>query len=75
MATRFGPIDMKRPITQLNRLRKEDIFFTYMDSFVSLVEQVKMSNEDQVAMFMEGLKGEKKLITVLNPRNLQQTIA
>lgn len=42
---------MKRPIAQLKRLREEDSFFAYVDSFVSLVSQVKLSDDDQVAMF------------------------
>lgn len=74
--TRFGAVEMRRPIAQLKRLREEDNFFNYVDSFVSLVSQVQLSDEDQVTMFLEGLKGNtKKLIMVLNPCNLQKAIA
>lgn len=50
MIARFKPIEMKRPIAQLKRLREEGSFFEYVDSFVSLVSQVKLFDEDQVAM-------------------------
>lgn len=61
MVTRFGPVEW---------------FFVYIDSFVSLVSQIKLSDEDQVIMFVEGLKiDNKKLITFLSPNNLQQSIA
>lgn len=57
MVTYLGAVEMKIPIAQLKRLREEDNFFAYVDSFVALVRQVKLSNEDQVAMFVEGSKG------------------
>lgn len=76
MTVRFGPIEMKRSIAQLKRLKKEDSFLEYIDMFVSLVSQCNLSDEDQVAVFVEGLKSDnKRLITVLNPINLQQAIA
>lgn len=72
MMMRFSAVEMRRPIAQLKRLREEANFFTYVDSFVPLVSPVNLSDEDQGAMFVEGLKGSnKKLIMVLNPMNLQ----
>lgn len=56
MVTRFGPIELKRPIAQLNRLWEGKNFFIYVDAFVSLVSQVELSDEDQVTIFTEGLK-------------------
>lgn len=74
--TRFSPMEPEGPITQLKKLREENSYFTYVDTFVSLVGQVKLSDEDQVQMFVKGLKRDnKKLIMVLNPSNLQQAIA
>lgn len=71
IVTRLGPIEMKRPIAQLIILRKEESFFAYVDAFVSFVSQGDLSDEDQVGIFVEGLKlDNKKLIIVLNPSNL-----
>lgn len=68
MTTRFGPIKMQRPIAQLKRLKEEECFYAYVDAFVSLVSQVELSDEDQVAMFIEGLKRDnKRFVTILNP--------
>lgn len=76
MVTRFGPMETRRPIAQLKKLREEDNYFAYVDAFLALISQVSMTNEDQVAMFSEGLKQDnKKFITILNPRNLQLAIS
>lgn len=76
MTIRFDSVDVIRPMAQLKRLMEEESLFTYIDSFVALVSQVELSDEDQVAMFIEGLKGDNvKLRTVLKPNNLQQAIA
>lgn len=65
--TRVRNIERKRRVAQLERLCEEDNYFAYVDSFVSVVNQVDLSEEDQVAMFVEGLKeGSTKLIKVLN---------
>lgn len=40
------------------------------------MSKVDLSDEDQVAMFIEGLKpGNQKVITILGPKNLQQAIS
>lgn len=73
---RFGPSDLQRPIAQLKRLRDGDSFFEYVDSFVSLVSRVDLADEDQVAMFVDGLKyGNQKLFTILGTKTLQQAIS
>lgn len=48
-----------------------DSFFEYVDTFVALVSRVDLPDEDQIAMFIKGLKpGNQKLITILGPKNL-----
>lgn len=43
---------------------------------MSLVSKVELSDEDQMVMFVEGLKPcNKKLITILGPKNLLWAIA
>lgn len=43
---------------------------------MSLVGKVDLPDEDQVAMFIDGMKPRnQKLLIVLAPKNLQQTIA
>lgn len=76
MLMMFDAGDLQRPIAQLKRLREVDIYYEYVDEFVSLVSRVELAEDDQVAMFIEGMKGgNKKLVTALNPRNLQHAIA
>lgn len=76
MITRFGSNEVIRPIAQLKRLREEHSFFDYVDCFVSLESKVELSDEDQVVLFVEGLKNDnQKLINVLNLKTLQQAIA
>lgn len=53
---RFGPSNLQRPIAQLKRLRERDSFFEYVDSFVAMVSKVDMLDDNQVTMFIEGLK-------------------
>lgn len=75
MMMRFDVGNMQRPIAQLKKLREVG-YFEYVDEFVALVSRVELAEEDQVAMFIEGMKGSnKKLVTTLNPRNLEQVIA
>lgn len=46
-----------------------------MDSFVFIINKIELSEEDQVALFVKGLKeGNTELINVLNPKSLQHTI-
>lgn len=72
----FGPSDLQKPIAQLKRLKEGDNFFEYVDEFVFLVSKVELLDEDQVVIFIEGLKSNnRKLITILGPKNLQQAIA
>lgn len=72
MLVRFGSSETKRPIAQLKKLREDESLFGYVDAFVSWVSQVNLSDEDRVAIFVEGLKQEnKRFITVMNPKNLQ----
>ncbi|KAI4340580.1 hypothetical protein MLD38_025400 [Melastoma candidum] len=76
MLLRFGPNELTRPIVLLRELQEKGNLSDYIDEFVSLVTKVDLSIDDQVALFVGGLKREnRRLVTVLKPRTLQQAIA
>lgn len=57
--------EMNRLLARLKRLREEKDFSKYVDSFVSLVSQVNLSDENQVEMFVGGLKNDDKKLIII----------
>ncbi|KAI4338978.1 hypothetical protein MLD38_023974 [Melastoma candidum] len=76
MLLRFGSNELARPIVMLKELKEGRSYSDYVDEFVSLVTRVELSHEDQVAMFIAGLRRDnRKLMLAFNPRTLQHAIA
>lgn len=52
--SRLGDMETKRQIAQLERLREEDNFLAYVDTFVSIISQMELPDEDHIAMNVKG---------------------